>query len=159
MHEEDFCCSICLDVFIDPVITTCGHTFCSFCISQHTILHHNCPMCRQKITMTIPNRQMESCTLRWLEDNGRGTTYSAMKTSNRKKRLYMDRAQMVIWTALADMKNFTGSLAEILSKSSVENDLLRKEVERLLWLYKDVGIVDHRNVNGEVRFTLKGAFQ
>uniref|UniRef100_A0A3Q4N5I0 B30.2/SPRY domain-containing protein n=1 Tax=Neolamprologus brichardi TaxID=32507 RepID=A0A3Q4N5I0_NEOBR len=35
LSEDQFLCSICLDVFTDPVSTPCGHNFCKNCISQH----------------------------------------------------------------------------------------------------------------------------
>ncbi|XP_047431878.1 E3 ubiquitin-protein ligase TRIM21-like [Mugil cephalus] len=47
--EDQFLCSICLDVFTDPVTTSCGHNFCKHCITQHW--DHNdifqCPMCKE----------------------------------------------------------------------------------------------------------------
>lgn len=30
--QEEATCSICLDYFTDPVMTTCGHNFCRECI-------------------------------------------------------------------------------------------------------------------------------
>uniref|UniRef100_A0A3P9DQX5 Uncharacterized protein n=1 Tax=Maylandia zebra TaxID=106582 RepID=A0A3P9DQX5_9CICH len=44
-----FLCSICLDVFTDPVSTPCGHNFCKTCISQHwdTDGRKKCPMCNR----------------------------------------------------------------------------------------------------------------
>uniref|UniRef100_A0A3B5LPJ0 RING-type domain-containing protein n=1 Tax=Xiphophorus couchianus TaxID=32473 RepID=A0A3B5LPJ0_9TELE len=33
--KDQFLCSICLDVFTDPVTTACGHNFCKTCITQH----------------------------------------------------------------------------------------------------------------------------
>ncbi|XP_034721951.1 E3 ubiquitin-protein ligase RNF135-like, partial [Etheostoma cragini] len=33
--EDQFLCSICLDVFTDPVSTPCGHNFCKTCITEH----------------------------------------------------------------------------------------------------------------------------
>ncbi|CAI5657657.1 hypothetical protein ACER0C_003327 [Sarotherodon galilaeus] len=47
--EDQFLCSICLDVFTDPVTTPCGHNFCKTCISQHwdTNGRHQCPMCNR----------------------------------------------------------------------------------------------------------------
>uniref|UniRef100_A0A3P9DSQ4 Uncharacterized protein n=1 Tax=Maylandia zebra TaxID=106582 RepID=A0A3P9DSQ4_9CICH len=47
--EDQFLCSICLDVFTDPVSTPCGHNFCKTCISQHwdTDGRKKCPMCNR----------------------------------------------------------------------------------------------------------------
>ncbi|KAL4009545.1 hypothetical protein ACER0C_003397 [Sarotherodon galilaeus] len=47
--EDQFLCSICLDVFTDPVSTPCGHNFCKACISQHWDLNQSCkcPMCNE----------------------------------------------------------------------------------------------------------------
>uniref|UniRef100_I3KUZ6 Uncharacterized protein n=1 Tax=Oreochromis niloticus TaxID=8128 RepID=I3KUZ6_ORENI len=46
---DQFLCSICLDVFTDPVSTPCGHNFCKTCISQHWDLNQRCqcPMCKE----------------------------------------------------------------------------------------------------------------
>lgn len=42
-------CSICLDDFIDPVSTPCGHNFCKVCIDTHWDLANfiQCPLCQQ----------------------------------------------------------------------------------------------------------------
>uniref|UniRef100_A0A668STN0 Uncharacterized protein n=1 Tax=Oreochromis aureus TaxID=47969 RepID=A0A668STN0_OREAU len=47
--EDQFLCSICLDVFTDPVSTPCGHNFCKTCISQHWDMNQSCkcPMCNE----------------------------------------------------------------------------------------------------------------
>uniref|UniRef100_A0AAZ1Y1Z8 E3 ubiquitin-protein ligase TRIM39-like n=1 Tax=Oreochromis aureus TaxID=47969 RepID=A0AAZ1Y1Z8_OREAU len=47
--EDQFLCSICLDVFTDPVTTPCGHNFCKTCISQHWDMNQSCqcPMCKE----------------------------------------------------------------------------------------------------------------
>ncbi|XP_028460649.1 E3 ubiquitin-protein ligase TRIM21 [Perca flavescens] len=47
--EDQFLCSICLDVFTDPVATSCGHNFCRNCINEHwdTNDQYLCPMCKR----------------------------------------------------------------------------------------------------------------
>ncbi|XP_071760273.2 E3 ubiquitin-protein ligase TRIM21-like isoform X1 [Centroberyx gerrardi] len=49
LSEEQFLCSICLDVFTDPVSTPCGHNFCKTCITQHwdISVQCQCPMCKE----------------------------------------------------------------------------------------------------------------
>ncbi|XP_078138000.1 E3 ubiquitin-protein ligase TRIM21-like [Centroberyx gerrardi] len=49
LSEEQFLCSICLDVFTDPVAIPCGHNFCKNCITQHWDVNApcQCPMCKE----------------------------------------------------------------------------------------------------------------
>ncbi|XP_068451776.1 E3 ubiquitin-protein ligase TRIM21-like [Clinocottus analis] len=50
--EDQFLCSICLDVFTDPVTIPCGHNFCKNCITEHwnTSDRCQCPMCNEVFT-------------------------------------------------------------------------------------------------------------
>ncbi|XP_029962959.1 E3 ubiquitin-protein ligase TRIM39-like [Salarias fasciatus] len=47
--EARFLCSICLEVFTDPVSTPCGHNFCKQCITQHWNINNicDCPLCNE----------------------------------------------------------------------------------------------------------------
>ncbi|KAK7884074.1 hypothetical protein WMY93_027197 [Mugilogobius chulae] len=49
--EEQFLCSICLEIFTAPVTTPCGHNFCDVCINKHwnSSLQYNCPVCKQDL--------------------------------------------------------------------------------------------------------------
>ncbi|XP_018540369.1 E3 ubiquitin-protein ligase TRIM21-like isoform X1 [Lates calcarifer] len=49
LSEDQFLCSICLDVFTDPVSTPCGHNYCKNCINQHwnTADQYLCPVCKK----------------------------------------------------------------------------------------------------------------
>ncbi|XP_033944172.1 E3 ubiquitin-protein ligase TRIM39-like [Pseudochaenichthys georgianus] len=48
--EDQFLCSICLDVFTDPVTIPCGHNFCKDCITEHWDRSDKylCPMCKKE---------------------------------------------------------------------------------------------------------------
>uniref|UniRef100_A0A3Q1I2Y3 RING-type domain-containing protein n=1 Tax=Anabas testudineus TaxID=64144 RepID=A0A3Q1I2Y3_ANATE len=52
LSEDQFLCSICLDVFTDPVSTPCGHNFCKDCIMKHWEMTDSCqcPMCKEVFT-------------------------------------------------------------------------------------------------------------
>ncbi|XP_051572145.1 E3 ubiquitin-protein ligase TRIM39-like isoform X2 [Myxocyprinus asiaticus] len=49
LSEEQLLCSICLDVFDNPVSTPCGHSFCMVCIGHYWDSAKNCqcPLCKQ----------------------------------------------------------------------------------------------------------------
>uniref|UniRef100_A0A3B4Y450 RING-type domain-containing protein n=1 Tax=Seriola lalandi dorsalis TaxID=1841481 RepID=A0A3B4Y450_SERLL len=49
LSEDQFLCSICLDVFTDPLTTSCGHNFCKNCITTHWDINVpcQCPMCKK----------------------------------------------------------------------------------------------------------------
>ncbi|XP_016364904.1 E3 ubiquitin-protein ligase TRIM39-like [Sinocyclocheilus rhinocerous] len=46
---EELRCSICLDVFTDPVSTPCGHNFCKTCLNEHWDDSQtcSCPYCKE----------------------------------------------------------------------------------------------------------------
>ncbi|KAG8005638.1 E3 ubiquitin-protein ligase TRIM39 [Nibea albiflora] len=48
--EEQFRCSICLDVFTEPVSTPCGHNYCKTCIMGYWASKNppQCPLCLKK---------------------------------------------------------------------------------------------------------------
>ncbi|XP_031654028.1 E3 ubiquitin-protein ligase TRIM21-like [Oncorhynchus kisutch] len=50
LSEEQFLCSVCLDVFTEPVSIPCGHNYCKACISGYwdTSDLCQCPMCKEK---------------------------------------------------------------------------------------------------------------
>ncbi|KAM3877124.1 E3 ubiquitin-protein ligase TRIM21-like [Diretmus argenteus] len=50
LSEEQFLCSICLDVFTHPVTIPCGHNYCKSCITQHWDINAQCqcPMCNKR---------------------------------------------------------------------------------------------------------------
>ncbi|XP_030205654.1 E3 ubiquitin-protein ligase TRIM39-like [Gadus morhua] len=59
--EENFSCSICLDVFNSPVTTACGHNFCRTCITKFwdEQVQFKCPVC-DKIFDTKPDLQVNT---------------------------------------------------------------------------------------------------
>uniref|UniRef100_A0A8C2KJ51 Uncharacterized protein n=1 Tax=Cyprinus carpio TaxID=7962 RepID=A0A8C2KJ51_CYPCA len=47
--EAELSCPVCTDVFSDPVLLSCSHSFCRQCINDHwtSSSSRNCPVCRQ----------------------------------------------------------------------------------------------------------------
>ncbi|XP_030634703.1 E3 ubiquitin-protein ligase TRIM39-like [Chanos chanos] len=53
LSEDEFRCSVCLDVFTDPVSTPCGHNFCMTCLNKHwdSTPHCPCPLCKEQFNI------------------------------------------------------------------------------------------------------------
>ncbi|KAJ7998155.1 hypothetical protein DPEC_G00219660 [Dallia pectoralis] len=55
LDQDQFCCSVCLDLLKEPVTIPCGHSYCKSCIEscwdQDDLKGvYNCPQCRQTFT-------------------------------------------------------------------------------------------------------------
>ena len=61
LTEDQFLCSICLDVFTDPVATPCGHNYCKTCITRHWDINVplQCPVCHE-VFYTRPELQVNT---------------------------------------------------------------------------------------------------
>ncbi|XP_036838302.1 E3 ubiquitin-protein ligase TRIM39 [Oncorhynchus mykiss] len=80
LSEEQFLCSVCLDVFTEPVSIPCGHNFCKACISEYwnTTALCQCPLCKDTF-----NRRPDlktNTTLREVADH-----FKRMKVSDREE--------------------------------------------------------------------------
>uniref|UniRef100_A0A671VP06 Bloodthirsty-related gene family, member 2 n=1 Tax=Sparus aurata TaxID=8175 RepID=A0A671VP06_SPAAU len=60
LTDDQFLCSICRDVFTDPVTIPCGHNFCKTCITQHWDKNEcQCPNCKKTFN-TRPELQVNT---------------------------------------------------------------------------------------------------
>lgn len=55
-NSDGSVCAICLDIFVLPIETNCGHLFCANCLLSYrnhgnTLRIMQCPMCRQTVTL------------------------------------------------------------------------------------------------------------
>ncbi|XP_031431934.1 E3 ubiquitin-protein ligase TRIM35-like [Clupea harengus] len=55
LPEEDFTCPVCFDIFKDPVLLLCSHSFCKVCLQKfwRQKKSKECPVCRRKSLMNI----------------------------------------------------------------------------------------------------------
>ncbi|KAM6939581.1 E3 ubiquitin-protein ligase TRIM21-like [Xenentodon cancila] len=62
LTEDQLRCSICLDVFTDPISTPCGHNFCKNCITEQLNIDAplQCPVC---LKMFYPKPDLQVNTL------------------------------------------------------------------------------------------------
>ncbi|KAJ8261687.1 hypothetical protein GJAV_G00157190 [Gymnothorax javanicus] len=54
--EDELCCSFCCEIFKEPVLLKCSHSFCRECLKQYweEKSSRQCPICRRKASMNEP---------------------------------------------------------------------------------------------------------
>ncbi|XP_065268959.1 zinc finger protein RFP-like [Emys orbicularis] len=77
--QNEAACSICRELFQDPVVIGCGHSFCRVCITQcweGSDTNFTCPQCRETIQQRNlrPNRQLANVL-----DIAKGLSFQAAK--------------------------------------------------------------------------------
>ncbi|KAK2822895.1 hypothetical protein Q5P01_022960 [Channa striata] len=58
--ENDLCCPICHDIFADPVLLSCSHSFCNVCLQKWWTekLIKECPICQKLSLQSKPPRNL-----------------------------------------------------------------------------------------------------
>ncbi|KAH7142256.1 hypothetical protein DER46DRAFT_566466 [Fusarium sp. MPI-SDFR-AT-0072] len=51
--DDQLICSICLSPMLTPLLTPCGHTFCSECLRRHLTCTNQCPLDRRPIRIRM----------------------------------------------------------------------------------------------------------
>uniref|UniRef100_A0A8C9RCA5 Nuclear factor 7, brain-like n=1 Tax=Scleropages formosus TaxID=113540 RepID=A0A8C9RCA5_SCLFO len=54
--DEEFICSVCCEIFKDPVVLRCSHSFCRSCVQQYWEQKNSreCPVCRRRSSIENP---------------------------------------------------------------------------------------------------------
>uniref|UniRef100_A0A8C4ZIC5 Tripartite motif-containing protein 35-like n=1 Tax=Gadus morhua TaxID=8049 RepID=A0A8C4ZIC5_GADMO len=57
---DDLSCSVCCDIFNDPVILSCSHSFCKGCLQSWWMRNQEqqCPLCKRRSSKTEPPRNI-----------------------------------------------------------------------------------------------------
>ncbi|KAM7006198.1 zinc-binding protein A33-like [Tautogolabrus adspersus] len=58
--EDDFSCPVCQDIFKDPVVLSCSHSFCKDCLQRwwREKIINECPVCKEVSLLSDPPRNL-----------------------------------------------------------------------------------------------------
>ncbi|XP_033984385.1 E3 ubiquitin-protein ligase TRIM68-like [Trematomus bernacchii] len=117
LSEDQFTCSICLDVFNNPVSTSCGHSFCQACISSYWdtkvgAKSYECPLCKEPFRRRPElhiNRTLKEITEQFkqiVSSGGQGVDHPNSHPRHRHPSLSLpQRAGELPGTVFAEMMN------------------------------------------------------
>lgn len=77
LPEEDLSCPVCCEIFQDPVLLPCSHSFCRSCLEHfwESSVFRSCPVCRRKASKKSPlsNRALKNLCEAFLLGRGQGS--------------------------------------------------------------------------------------
>ncbi|TKS71884.1 Nuclear factor 7, ovary [Collichthys lucidus] len=97
--EEDLCCPVCQEVFRDPVLLSCSHSFCKDCLKSWWTEKpaRECPVCKRRSSMEPPVSLVlkNLCEAFLLERDQRSSEALCSLHSERLKLFCLDHQQPV----------------------------------------------------------------
>ncbi|XP_059183027.1 E3 ubiquitin-protein ligase TRIM35-like [Centropristis striata] len=98
--EEDFCCSVCHDIFKDPVLLSCSHSFCKDCLQSWWTGKptRECPMCKRRSSRSDPpcNLVLKNLCESFLQERDQRASEALCSLHSEKLKLFcLDHQQPV----------------------------------------------------------------
>ncbi|XP_074489453.1 nuclear factor 7, brain-like [Sebastes fasciatus] len=98
--EDDLCCSVCHDIFKDPVILSCSHSFCKVCLQSWWTEKHvqECPLCKKRSSKNIlpPNLALKNLCESFLQERAQRSSEALCSLHSEKLKLFcLDHQQPV----------------------------------------------------------------
>ncbi|XP_047454987.1 nuclear factor 7, brain-like [Mugil cephalus] len=98
--EEDLCCPVCQEVFRDPVLLSCSHSFCKVCLKNwwRDKPLHQCPVCKRRSSKNDPplNLALRNLCESFLQERDQRSPEALCSLHSEKLRLFcLDHQQPV----------------------------------------------------------------
>ncbi|XP_053290045.1 zinc-binding protein A33-like [Pleuronectes platessa] len=98
--EEDLCCPVCHDVFRDPVLLSCSHSFCRDCVKSWWKDKEvkECPLCKRRSSKSVPpcNLVLKNLCETFLQERDQSSSPALCSLHSKKLRLFcLDHQQPV----------------------------------------------------------------
>ena len=110
--EEDLCCPVCHDVFRDPVILSCSHSFCKDCVKSWWKDKEvkECPLCKRRSSKELPpfNLALKNLCETFLQERDQSSSPALCSLHSEKLRLFCLDHQQPVCLVCRDSDKHTG---------------------------------------------------
>ncbi|XP_053290452.1 zinc-binding protein A33-like [Pleuronectes platessa] len=110
--EEDLCCPVCHDVFRDPVILSCSHSFCKGCVDNWWKDKEvkECPLCKSRSSKRKPpcNLVLKNLCEAFLLERDQSSSPALCSLHSEKLRLFCLDHQQPVCLVCRDSEIHTG---------------------------------------------------
>ncbi|XP_037625038.1 nuclear factor 7, brain-like [Sebastes umbrosus] len=109
--EEDFCCPVCHDIFRDPVVLSCSHSFCKDCLKSWWREKHTCecPICKRRSSKAEPpcNRVLKNLCESFLQERDQRASEALCSLHSEKLKLFCLDHQQPVCVVCRDSEKHT----------------------------------------------------
>ncbi|XP_039900519.1 zinc-binding protein A33-like [Simochromis diagramma] len=156
--EEDLCCPVCQEVFRDPVLLSCSHSFCKDCLKRwwRERIIHECPVCKKRSSKNEPplNLALKNLCESFLQERDQRASEALCSLHSEKLKLFcLDHQQPVCVVCCASEKHTKHRFRPI-DEAAQQH---KKELEETLEPLKKKPARDHTNATHPHRPTGAGA--
>ncbi|XP_017289238.1 nuclear factor 7, brain [Kryptolebias marmoratus] len=128
--EEDLCCPVCKEVFRDPVVLSCSHSFCKVCLKDwwRQKPTQECPVCKAVCSSDPPcNRALKNLCESFLQEKHQRASEALCSLHSEKLRLFCLDHQEPVCLVCRDSKKHTDHRFRPIDEAAQDHreDLLR----------------------------------
>uniref|UniRef100_A0A667XSC2 Tripartite motif-containing protein 35-like n=1 Tax=Myripristis murdjan TaxID=586833 RepID=A0A667XSC2_9TELE len=134
--EEDLCCPVCNDIFKDPVVLSCSHSFCKACLQSWWTEKpiKDCPVCKRRSSRSDPPVSLvlkNLCEAFLLQRDQRASAGSELLCSlhSEKLRLFCLDHQQPVCLVCRDSKKHTNHKIRPIDEAAQDQ---REELQKSL---------------------------
>ncbi|XP_034722159.1 nuclear factor 7, brain-like [Etheostoma cragini] len=136
--EEDFRCPVCQDVFRDPVVLSCSHSFCRDCLQTWWTERPNreCPVCRTRSSKSRPpcNLALKNLCRTFLQQRDQRPSEALCSLHSEKLQLFCLDHQQPVCLVCRDSETHSNHRFRPVDEAARE---IRKEVQESLEPFKE----------------------
>ncbi|XP_063323457.2 nuclear factor 7, brain-like [Pelmatolapia mariae] len=133
---EDLCCPVCREVFRDPVILSCSHSFCTDCLKRwwRERPTHECPVCKRRSSKENPpvNLALKNLSESFLQERYQRASDALCSLKYEKLKLFcLDHQQPVCVVCCASEKHTNHRFRPIDEAAQQHKEVLQETLEPL----------------------------
>ncbi|XP_033991698.1 nuclear factor 7, brain-like [Trematomus bernacchii] len=136
--EEDLCCPVCQDVFRDPVVLSCSHSFCKACLQTwwRERPSRECPVCKTESSGRNPpcNLVLKNLSEAFLLERGQRPPEALCSLHSEKLRLFCLDHQQPVCLVCRDSRTHTNHSFIPIDEAAQD---LREELQKALQPFQE----------------------
>ncbi|XP_076603849.1 nuclear factor 7, brain-like [Chaetodon auriga] len=142
--EDDLSCSVCHNVFRDPVVLSCSHSFCKVCLKTWWRERRECPLCKRRSSRDEPplNLVLKNLCEAFLQQRDQRSSEALCSLHSEKLKLFcLDHQQPVCVVCRDSEKHSDHRFRPIDEAARQQRKMLQETLEPLkekLKVYEEV---------------------